>query len=163
MSYSWILPGSSSAPTPSTPAPTTGPSSATTSGGLFDQEVDPASFDFIDTPDGGWAETADSRSIVLCQLEIWLGKSYAFPGDGTSIKERMSEGDPVTIDDAIADVRRAMGVLAAAGILILLDVQGRDSSGAQLVDETGRPAMLLSWIDLATGSPVDLVYRPQGG
>jgi hypothetical protein len=163
VSYSWILPGSSSPPT-STPEPSTGPSTASAAilGGVYDQEIDPVSLDFIDTDDGAWSETQDSRSIVMCQLDIELGSSYSFPGDGTDIRRRLESGDPLTPSIVIADIRRAMGVLASVGVLTLLDVQGVDADGDQLVDEVNRPIFLLSWIDLATGSPVDAVYRPNG-
>lgn len=165
MSYSWILP---EALVPSAPAPS-GPSSATarTTGvsGLLDQEVDPVTLDFIDTDDGEWAETADSRSIVLCQLEIELGKSIETPGDGTRIREQLEneDGEPVTTSFVESEIRRALSILENLGTLEGVQVSGRDSSGDQLVDDAGRARFDLAYIDHATGSPVDIVYRPLGG
>lgn len=163
MSYSFDL------PTPNAPAPTPGPSTSSAStrtvlGGLLDQEIDPVTLDFIDTDDGAWSETPDSRSIVLCQLELELGKSYTTPGDGTEIKARFERGDPVTTQFVEAEVRRALAVLETLGIIGAVQVSGRDEHGAQLFDESRRRAVFeLRWTDLATGSPVEDVYQPFGG
>ena len=62
-----------------------------------------------------------------------------------------------------SEVRRALGILEALGIIGSLQVNGRDEFGQQLTDETGRSVFELSWSDLATGSPVEDVYRPLGG
>lgn len=160
MSYSWIL------PSPAAPAASSGTSTASARpvlAGLLDQEIDPISRDFIDTDDGAWSETADSRSIVLCQLELELGKSYNTPGDGTSIRERLESGDPVTTAFVESEVRRALAILEGLGIIGGLQVNGRDDQGRQLLDEAGRAVFELHYLDLATGSPVDVDYRPLGG
>lgn len=162
MSYSFDLPA------PNAPAPTPGPSTSSTStrtvlGGLLDQEIDPLTLDFIDTDDGEWSETPDSRAIVLCQLELVLGASFSTPGDGTDIKARFERGDPVTAQFVEAEARRALEVLEALGTIGSVEVNWRDERGAQLVDETGRAVFELAWVDLATGSPVEDVYFPLGG
>lgn len=160
--YSWDLPPIAPAP-PAPGASSSSASSRTVLAGLLDQEIDPTTLDFIDTPDGEWAETPDSRSIVLCQLELKLGRSYSTPGDGTRIGEQLAAGDPVTGAFVEADVRRALALLTAEGVISEVDVQYLDDRGVQLVDETGRPLFVLAYKDLATGSPVDLVYRPMEG
>jgi hypothetical protein len=160
MSYSWSLPSSLVA-APSASAPSSS-STRTVLGGLLDQEIDPVTLDFLDTDDGAWSETPDSRSIVLCQIELELGKSYATPGDGTSIEETRRSGDPLTTAFVESEIRRALGVLEAAGVIGSVEVNGRDENGDQLVDEAGRAAFEISWTDLATGSPVSDVYRPMG-
>lgn len=162
MSYSWSLP-SSLAPAPTPAASTSSASSRRVLGGLLDQEIDPLTLDFIDTDDGAWSETPDSRSIVLCQLELELGQSYATPGDGTDIARTQRSGTPLTTAFVESELRRAMAVLEAAGIVGSVEVNGRDENGDQLEDETGRAVFELKWIDLATGSPVEDVYRPFGG
>lgn len=121
------------------------------------------SLDFIDTPDGEWSEIRDSRSIVLCQLELELNQSYSTPGDGTTIAEKFASGDPITTSDVEADCRRALAILERAGTIGSVKVNGRDELGRQLVDESGRATFELTWIDLATGSPVGALYRPLGG
>ncbi len=144
-------------------SPSATPVERTVLGGLLDQEIDPVTLDFIDTDDGAWSETPDSRSIVLCQLELELGKSYTTPGDGTQTRERLEAGDPLTTSSVEADTRRALSLLEAAGVIGSVLVNGKDELGKQLVDESGRAAFELSWVDLATGSPVEDVYRPLGG
>lgn len=163
MSYSWDLPEAPSPSAPASGASTSSRSLRTTFGGLLDQEIDPLTLDFIDTDDGEWSETPDSRSIVLCQLELELGRSYNTPGDGTRIREQLESGDPITTAFVESEVRRALAVLEALGTIGSVQVTGRDGKGEQLVDETGRATFQLTWIDLATGSPVEDVYRPLGG
>lgn len=161
--YSWRLPDAAAA------APSPAPSSATSSsvrafvGGLLDQEVDPVTKDFIDTANGAWSETPDSRSIVLCQIDLELGASYHTPGDGTTIAAMRQTGEPLTTGAVEVDLRRALGILVRDGVIADLEVNGRDEDGRQLVDEAGRAAFELRYRDLATGSIVDLVYRPTGG
>lgn len=164
MSYSWDLPS-----TPNVPAPA--PSGLTTSSaairtvlaGLLDQFLDPVTRDYVKTDDGEWLETPDSRTLVFCFLETELGKSFSAPGDGTEIKAKIESGDPLTTAGVEADIRRAMAVLEAAGITGSPEVTGRDEDGEQLLDESKRAVFLLSWIDLATGSPIEAVFRPLGG
>ncbi len=162
MSYSWDLPSPASE-TPSASSGSTA-SSRPVLGGLLDQEIDPVSLDYVDTDAGEWSETADSRSIVLCQLELELGKSIGTPGDGTELRAKLESGDPITTSFVEAECRRSLAILEAAGIIGSVRVNGRDpETKRQLTDEAGRAAFELSWIDLATGSPVEDVYRPLGG
>jgi hypothetical protein len=164
VSYSWDIPTQPNPPAPSSSGLATSSAGLrTVLAGLLDMVIDTVTLDYIRTDNGEWLESADSRSIVLCQLELELGKSYTTPGDGTEVKARLESGEPLTTSNVEADVRRAMAVLEAAGIVGAVEVSGRDEKGAQLYDESGRPAFKLSWIDLATGSPVEEVYAPLGG
>lgn len=162
MSYSFDLPGSTSPP----PSPS-GLSSSSAAlrpviGAVYDQEIDPATADYIDNDDGTWRETPDSRSIVLCQVELELAASIYTPGDGTRIAERIRTGDPLTTAFVEAELGRALGILEVAGVIASVRVSGRDTNGKQLVDETGRALFELHYTDLATGSPVDEVYGIRG-
>lgn len=161
--YSWQLP----APPSGAGTAQTGLSRATARtsllSGLLDQEIDPATLDFIETDDGEFSETADSRSIVLCMLEMRLGKSYTAPNDGTRIAELLESGEPVRPATVVAEVTRAMKVLEKAGVLTNFSIQVLEADGKTLlVDEAGRFAPILRWTDLATGSPVDLAFTPEG-
>lgn len=130
-------------------------------GAALDQYLDPITLDYVDTPNGEWLETADSRTIVLIMLETELEKSFSAPGDGTRIKEFFANGDPVTVGFVESEYRRAMGILEAAGVISDFSITSTDSDGKLLVDaKRGRYCPLLRWIDLATGSPVDLAYAP---
>lgn len=150
---------------PSTPlssVPKT-PTERTPLGGMLDQMLDPITLDYIDTADGEWLETADSRTLVMWMLEMRLGASYYAPRDGTRIRELIERGDPVTPEVVEAEYRRAMAVLEAAGVVADFAIRTRDDRGVPLVDEAGRFTPVLSWRDLATGTPVDLVYAPADG
>jgi hypothetical protein len=132
-------------------------------GGLFDLYLDPVTLDYIDTEDGEWYETPDSRTLVMCMLEIELGTSYSEPRDGTRVRELLRRGTPVTPATVVAEVNRAMGILATASILSDFSIRTTDERGHLLVDETGRFSPNLRWTDLATGSPIDLVFTPFQG
>jgi hypothetical protein len=161
--YSWRLPsppGSGGTPSSSSPSSAT---PASRLGGLLDQEIDPATLDFIDTDDGEWSETADSRSIVMIMIDTHLGKSYSAPGDGTRIAELLEAGEPVSTSVVVADVSRAMRILEADGVISGFSMRATDDDGDELLDQkTGRFSPELRYTDLATGSPVDLVLSPQG-
>lgn len=121
--------------------------------GYFDMILDPVSRDFIDTDDGEFMESIDSRTIVMAMIEIRLGEAFDCPGDGTRIKALLEAGDPVTPSVVIAETLRAMQILVNEGIIA--DV---DAAEGPTVD--GRFELKLHWRDLASGSPVDFAYEP---
>jgi len=131
-------------------------------GANLDQLIDPLTLDYVDTDDGEWLETADSRTMVMCQIEMRLGEDFAAPDDGTRIKALLEDPDfIVTPAVVVAETRRALQVLVDAGIIGELDFGAtEDTHGNMIVDEAGRFVLALSWRDLASGSPVDLVYSP---
>lgn len=133
-------------------------------GALTDMLLDPITLDYVDDGEGGWVETADSRTMVMIQIEKELGRSVTAPGDGTMIREWFANGDPVTPDLVEAEVTRTMRLLERDGILTDFAMQIADENGADLVDGDGRFTPQLSWTDRATGNPVDLTYAPfEGG
>lgn len=137
-------------------------------GGLLDMYLDPVTLDYVDTDNGEWLETADSRTLVMIMLEQKFGEDWAAPGDGTRVKASLEneDGAPTLTAFVVAETQRAMGVLANEGIVADVSVKGTEVVGGierPLVDETGRQVIKLSWRDLASGSPVDLVYTPFKG
>lgn len=156
--YSWDLPSPAAPPAPSTGGPANATARTVLLGGLLDQLIDPITRDFVDTEDGAWAETADSRSIVWIMLDTWLGHSYSAPGDGTRIGEQLERGDPVTPEFVVAEVTRAMRILEQAGVLTGFTMRAFDDRGQPLVVD-GRFTPELRYTDLASGSPIDLAYR----
>lgn len=127
--------------------------------GQLDQLIDPVTGDYVDTDDGEWAETADSRTAMLLQLEIEYGASPFRPGDGTTVRARRRDGDPITPEEVEAETRRAGAVLQAAGMIADLEVAIRDENGNVFRDQSGRFTVRVSWRDLASGSPVDLTRQ----
>jgi hypothetical protein len=125
----------------------------------IDQLIDPVTFDYVRTPDGEWAETADSRSTVLIMIELELGASPFDPGDGTTLAELRRTGAPVTPETIKEETLRVGDILQAAGIISGLVVEVRDQSNKVVRDAAGRTLASCSWHDLASGSPVDLVFQ----
>ncbi len=141
----------------------TGPPTASTGlGAPTDQLIDPVTLDYVRTSNGRWAETADSRTIVLIQLDTELGASPFFPADGTRIKAMLRAGEPLTLDQVQADMLRATKPLQLEGILSGLVVDVRDSNGEPLFDTAGHPLVIAHWRDLVGGSPIDLVLQIPG-
>lgn len=136
---------------------------ATAGGGLagqYDQLINPTTLDYVRNDVGEWAETADTRTTMLLMLELELGASPFDPQDGTTIKAKLRDGDPVTPEELRAETLRAAGILQSAGLITDLAVTVRDSANQVLRDQSGRTLVRVDWRDLASGSPVDLVLQP---
>lgn len=125
--------------------------------GQLDMLIDPVTLDYVDTDNGEFAETADSRTAMMIQLELEFGASPFDPGDGTRLAEMRRAGDPVTPEIVQSESLRAAGLLASSGTISDLRVSVRDDRGDLFVDGSGRFQPRLSWRDLASGSPVDSV------
>lgn len=125
----------------------------------IDQLIDPVTFDYVRTPDGAWAETADSRSIMLIAIELELGASPFDPQDGTMLAELRRTGDPITPEIVKEETLRVGSALQAAGVISGLVVNVRDEHGNVLRDGSGRLVVQLSWRDLASGNPVELALQ----
>jgi len=131
-------------------APTAGPQ------GLLDLAIDPITRDLIDAPDGGFVETADSRSAVIAQLESEYLAWWGSPFDGSRIREILSGDDPADAQMLSDEVLRALQPLVAEGIISEIDVDLD-------VDEAGRVVVLINYRDQASGGLIDLAYVPFGG
>jgi len=135
------------------------PTIAQGASGQYDQMIDPITLDYVRTDNGEWAETADSRSIVLVALEVELAASPFDPSHGTAIKSLIRSGDPLTPEVLRAETERVMADLATEGVLANARVAVRDEHGAPLVDQNGTQVVSTSWRDLASGSPVNLLLQ----
>lgn len=154
-SFTWTI------PSPSIVSPPSGGSGATAAVrertfGFFDQELDPNSRDYIDTDDGAWSETEDSRTAVMLQLEIEYGRCWWDPDAGSRIAELLRSGDPVDATTLAVEVRRALGLLVAEGTIADLLVEVAN-------EEYGLVELHLSYTDRASGQSVDGSYSPYGG
>jgi hypothetical protein len=126
-------------------------------GGL-DRFIDPATGDYVRTANGEWAETQDSRTIMLIALSIELGASPYDPNHGTGIAAQRRAGGPLSSDYLQAETVRVGQDLANEGVLSDLLVQATDPTGRQLRDSAGRVAVRTQWRDLASGSPIDSTF-----
>lgn len=124
-----------------------------------DMLIDPVTLDYVRTSTGEWAETADSRTIMMLMLELELGASPFDPADGTTIGARRRDGDPVTTDEIEAEALRIGDLLQRDGLIADFAATVTDAAGNLLRDEAGRLVVALSWRDLASGSPVDLAIQ----
>jgi hypothetical protein len=123
---------------------------------LLDLVIDPMTRDFVDAPDGGWLEGADSRTQVLFQLESIFLAWWGGPFDGTRIRVILAGDDPATATDLRDEVLRGMQALVDAGVISELAV-------ALDTDEAGRVVIVLNYRDRSSGRLVDLAYVPFGG
>lgn len=124
-----------------------------------DMLIDPVTLDYVRTSDGAWAETADSRTLMMLMLELELGASPFDPSDGTTIAARRRDGDPVTPNEVEAEALRVGDQLQREGVIADFAVTVRDAAGNVLRDTSGRLVVALSWRDLASGTPVDLAIQ----
>lgn len=124
-----------------------------------DMLIDPVTLDYVRTSDGAWAETADSRTLMMIMIELEYQASPFDPQDGTTIAARRRDGDPVTPDEVEAEALRVGDQLQREGAIADFAVTVRDAAGDLLRDSSGRLVVALSWRDLASGSPVDLAIQ----
>ncbi|HKQ65969.1 MAG TPA: hypothetical protein VJZ73_13225 [Methylomirabilota bacterium] len=126
-----------------------------------DRMLDPFTGDYIRTANGEWAETSDSRTIMLISLSVRLGESPFDPSHGTSIHRRLKSGIVLSTDFLQAETVRVGEDLRQEGVLSDLVVTVRDQDGNKLRDETGRLIIRTQWRDLASGSPIDATFTPR--
>lgn len=124
-----------------------------------DMLIDPVTLDYVRTSTGEWAETADSRTLMMLMLELEYAASPFDPLDGTTIAARRRDGDPVTADEVEAEALRVGEQLQRDGLIADFSVTVTDAAGNLLRDASGRLVVALSWRDLASGSPVDLAIQ----
>jgi len=128
-----------------------------------DLAIDPDTHAFIETDDGAWLETEDSRTAVLMQLDCRRGEWWGDPDAGSYIPAMLdANADPnapaVEIEDIRNEALRALQALVSAGVISDLRI------GITELDSTnGLGALLLTWRDRASNRPVDLVYSAFGG
>lgn len=126
-----------------------------------DRMLDPVTLDYIRTDNGEWAETADSRTIVLIALSIRLGRSAFDPSHGTTIADRLENGLGLSPEFLQAETVRVGEQLRQEGIISDLRVIVRDQDGNELRDDAGRLAVKTEYKDLSSGSPVNATFAPR--
>lgn len=142
------------APEPTSSAVALQPTSRTLQGQLLDLVIDPVTLDFVDTDDGGWLETADSRGEVFTQIEIELGGDIYAPEDGTLIKVMLERDNPPADEELVAETRRALRIVEESGSITGASVASRRDDDGLVID--------CAWTETATGSPVDFSFTPTG-
>jgi hypothetical protein len=123
----------------------------------FDILIDPVTRDFVDTDDGEWEETDDSRTAVFCELDSRGGKWWGDPTAGSENAEIM-ESELPTPEALLDSTKRSMRKLVGAGVLsdAFVNIEEHDNS-------VGRVTLYLQWKDRASSRPADLVYSALGG
>lgn len=131
------------------------PSVRTEGAGALDLQIDPITRDLIDTDDGVWLESNDSRTGVLFQLESTYAAWWADARSGSRIKAIIRDPGLGGVNEIVDETRRALQLFVDDGVISDLVV-------ASDRDEGGRVAVLLSYRDRASARPVDLAYVPMG-
>ena len=117
---------------------------------------DPITRDLIDTADGWFLESTDSRTAVLFQLEARYAAWWADPTSGSRIRAIIAGDEPPTPLELRDETLRALQPLVDEQIISELAV-------ALDEDEVKRTVVLISYRDRSSGHPVDLAYVPFGG
>lgn len=123
----------------------------------FDILIDPITRDFVETDEGDWEETDDSRTAVLCELESREDAWWGDPPAGSQ-NAAIMESDVPTPEKLLDSNRRSLRKLVAAGLI----------SDAHIVIEehdtaAGAVTFFLQWVDRSSNRPADLSYSPLGG
>lgn len=166
----WLIPGIGGTPV----APSSGysfvPSGATfdalggspagSLSGQLDQLLDPVTLDYVRTDNGEWAQTADSRTLMMIELDTELGASPYDPESGTDIKRLLREGEPIDGSLLEAEAMRVGRRLTQKRIIADFRAVARDPVTGEVVqDPQGRAQVKTYWTDLASGSPVSTIFQ----
>lgn len=123
--------------------------------GLFDQEIDPGSLDYVDTTEGAWAETASSRTAVMCVLSVRYNSWPPDPEIGVLLYEWFESGTDITPEMVVDDTRRALQLLVADGMIADLAV------AVETFDLDSRAAVIAaSYTDVSSGHVVEFQFSP---
>ena len=151
--YTWVIPS---------PAPVVSGSGGSSSGSStairgralrsIDMMFDPYTRDFIDTDDGEWAETDDSRTAVMMQMESARDRWWGDPTAGSFLGVILA-ADIQTAAEVRDEALRALQALVDEAVITGLTVEIEQ-------DEMGRAAFVLSYTDRQSGRPVDLALVP---
>jgi hypothetical protein len=116
--------------------------------------IDPVTLDFVDTADGEWEETDDSRTAVMCQIESREGAWWGDASAGTRNAEIM-ESELPTLEALVDSTKRGLQALRAGGVISAAAVAELDSDNAR-----GYGSLYLTWTDRKSTRPADLAYSP---
>ena len=127
---------------------------------LTDMFLDPETLDFTDEDDGAWREIDDSRTAVRAILDIRFNEWCGNPSDGSRLRAMLEAQDPPPLpEDLVAEAERALRVLVNESLISSLVVRLDEDPSSP----SGRVVLVASYVDLASGRPVDVVYSPFGG
>lgn len=120
--------------------------------------IDPDTLDLIDSDDGWFVESPDSRTIVMWQLESTFNAWWGDPSSGSRIRALLRGDDPATGEDLRNEVVRALQPLVDEQFITDLEiVLDRDELAPQ------RPVILINYRDQAANGLVGLAATPLGG
>lgn len=119
--------------------------------------IDPVTRDFVDTDDGAWEETEDSRTAVFCQVSAREGAWWGDPESGSRNAEIL-ESEVPTIEELLDSTKRALRKMGAAGVISDIFAAAQNADNAR-----GYAELYLQWRDRASNRPADLAYAPLGG
>lgn len=129
---------------------------STFSTGALSLVIDPITRDLIDSDDGWFVESTDSRTAVLFQLECTYGAWWGDPTAGSKARAIIRGEEPANPQDLADETLRALQPLINDGIISELSVRTD-------TDEAKRAVVLINYRDRTSGRPVDLAYVPFGG
>lgn len=122
----------------------------------LDLAIDPATRDLVDTDDGLWLETADSRSAVLWQISQRADEWWVDDGTGSRVQALLERERPCTADELVDETRRALQLLVDEQVIADLAVGLAD-------EDLDRATITISYTDIASGRRIDQVVVPYGG
>lgn len=122
----------------------------------LDLAIDPVTRDLVDTADGLWLETADSKSAVLWQVEQRADEWWVDDGTGSRVQAMLERERPCSADELVDETKRAMQLLVDELVIADLDIR--------LAGEDGdRVTITISYTDIASGRRIDQSVVPYGG
>jgi hypothetical protein len=118
--------------------------------------IDPITRDLIDSADGWFVESNDSRTAVLFQLESTYGAWWGDPTSGSKVRAIKSGEEPGTARTLRTRCFARCSRWSRTG-------SSPSSRCAPTSTRRSASVVLITYRDRASGRPVDLAYVPFGG
>lgn len=151
--FTWVI------PTPTAPVSGSPPASGGSTTSLrarqyraLDLMIDPVTKDFVDTDDGLWAETDDSRTAVMCQMESMLNRWWGDSHAGSLLRELLN-GEVPRAAELRDECLRALQALVDESVITDLTVNIDNISA-------GVAAIIINYTDRQSGRPADIAFVP---
>jgi len=127
-----------------------------TEGSALDFVFDPKTEDLIESEDGWFLESADSRTPVTLELgshfDAWWGEG----GRGSRLAQMISGEERVEPPAVVDEILRCMQVFVDEGII-------EDLLVASDEDANGKIVFTIDYTDRTSGTPQSAALTPMGG
>lgn len=129
-------------------------------GTALDFVFDPSTRDLIESDDGWFVESSDTRTPVLFELEddfnTWWGEARR----GSRLRQMLKSGEPLNPEDVRDELLRCMQLFVSEGMIedLLVSIDEEDLGNGKR-----RTVFVIDYTDRLSGTPQSATLIPMGG